>query len=429
MTRAAKVKEIGTLSGLLHAATSLVMAKSAQSNQSPGSKPFADDRAARTIEVDGNTLVFLPDGPERLDQLIGLIDGASQSLRLLYYIYMPDQTGAKVLKAIRKAIDRGVSVSLLVDGFGSADCPADYFSELVKKGARVCRFHPSFGSRYLLRNHQKLALADAESARPRILIGGFNIADDYFGTVAEGAWRDIGLIVEGVAAGRLAAYYDELIDWAMSKNARMRSLRRMIFKYSETSGKLQWQLGGPTAKLSPWGVSTCRDLVHSRDVEMIAAYFAPTFGMLRRIARVGKRGRARVVTAAKSDNFATVAAARFTYNRLLRRGVELFEYVPTKLHSKLVVLDDIVHIGSSNLDIRSLYLNMELMLRVDDGGFAQMMRSYFEGELAQCAAITPPIQKRRATWLNRIRWAISFFLVTSLDYGVTRRANFGLNAD
>ncbi|MGH6659207.1 MAG: phospholipase D-like domain-containing protein [Sphingomicrobium sp.] len=405
------------------------MAKSAKSKQSPGSGSAERDLAARTAKVDGNSLIFLPDGPERLDQLLALIDGARKSLRLLYYIYMPDKTGAKVLSAIQRAIGRGVSVSLLVDGFGSANCPDDYFAELVKQGARVCRFHPSYGRRYLLRNHQKLALADAESASPRVMIGGFNIADDYFGTNAQGAWRDIGLIVEGPAAGRLAAYYDELIDWAMVKNARMWLLRQMIFNYSETSGKLQWQLGGPTAKLSPWGVSTCRDLVHSRDVEMIAAYFAPTFGMLRRIARVGKRGRARVVTAAKSDNFATVAAARFTYNRLLRRGVEVFEYVPTKLHSKLVVLDDIVHIGSSNLDIRSLYINMELMLRVDDGEFAQMMRGYFEGELAHCMAIKPPIQKRRATWLNRIRWAISFFLVTSLDYGVTRGANFGLNAD
>jgi cardiolipin synthase len=106
--------------------------------------------------------------------------------------------------------------------------------------------------------------------------------------------------------------------------------------------------------------------------------------------------------------------------------VELFEYTATKLHTKLVVLDDVVHIGSSNLDIRSLYLNMELMLRVDDRGFAQMMRSYFEGELERCERITPALRKRRATLLNRIRWAVSFFLVTSFDYGVTRRLNFGL---
>ena len=342
---------------------------------------------------------------------------------------MPDQSGERVKAAILGAIDRGVSVSLLIDGFGSSDTPDDYFAELPKRGAQFCRFNPSYGRRYLLRNHQKLALADAESGSPRILVGGFNVADDYFGTIDQGAWRDIGLLVEGPAAARLAAYYDKLIAWARAKNSRMRTLRRMIFDHTETRGALQWQLGGPTAKLSPWGASTCRDLVQSRDVELIAAYFAPTWGLLKRIARVGRRGRARLVTAAKSDNDATIAAARFTYRRLLARGVEIFEYTATKLHTKLVVLDDVVHIGSSNLDIRSLYLNMELMLRVADGEFAQLMRSYFEGELEQCVQITSELHKRRATLLNRIRWAFSFFLVTSLDYGVTRRLNFGLSGD
>jgi cardiolipin synthase len=378
------------------------------------------------MTVDGNRLTILPGGPERLDALIALIDGAKRSLRLLYYMYLSDESGSRVRDSIMAAIDRGVDVALLIDGFGSSDTPDDYFAELPKRGARFCRFNPSYGRRYLLRNHQKLALADAETESPRILVGGFNVADDYFQTVEQGAWRDIGLLVEGPAAARLAPYYDKLIEWALRKNSRMRTLRRMVFDYSEAHGKLQWQLGGPTAKLSPWGVATCRDLTQSRDVEMIAAYFAPTWSLLRRIARVGRRGRARLITAAKSDNTATIAAARFTYRRLLRRGVEIYEYRATKLHTKLVVLDDVVHIGSSNLDIRSLYLNMELMLRVDDGEFAQMMRNYFEGELEQSQQITPELQKRRATLLNRIRWAVSFFLVTSLDYGVTRRANFGL---
>jgi cardiolipin synthase len=162
---------------------------------------------------------------------------------------------------------------------------------------------------------------------------------------------------------------------------------------------------------------------------MIAAYFAPTWGLVKRIARVGHRGRARLITAAKSDNTSTIAAARFTYNRLLKRGVEVYEYVPCKLHTKLVVLDDVVHIGSSNLDIRSLFLNMELMLRVKDPQFAKQMRAYFEGELKHCLAITPQLLKKRATLLNRLRWAVSFFLVTSLDYGVTRRLNFGLTTE
>jgi cardiolipin synthase A/B len=386
------------------------------------------DRASRTVTVDGNALIFLPDGPDRLEALVELIRGAKKSLRLLYYIYEPDRAGGRVRKALLDAIGRGVDVALLVDGFGSYNCPADYFAELAKRGARFCRFHPKFGRRYLLRNHQKLALADAETDGARVIIGGFNIADDYFGSTRKGAWRDIGLTIEGPCARRLAPYFDELFDWATKKGAKIRQLRHLIFKYSETHGPLQWQMGGPTRGLSPWGVSTCRDLVHSCDVEMIAAYFAPTFGMLDRIGRVGKRGRARLIMAAKSDNTATIAAARFTYKRLLKRGVELFEYCPTKLHSKLVVMDDLVHIGSSNLDIRSLYINMELMLRVDDAAFAQLMRGYFEAELANCIDVSKRLQRQRSTLLNRIRWAVSFFLVTSFDYGVTRRLNFGFNA-
>ena len=407
----------------------MAKAKSPKAATKPRARGNAD-RLARTVTVEGNRLTLLPDGPDRLAELLALIDGAKQSLRLLYYIYEPDRSGGLVRAALLRAIARGVDVALLVDGFGASEAPDDYFIELTRAGARFCRFLPRWGRRYLLRNHQKMALADAESGKAaRVMIGGFNIADDYFGTTETGAWRDIGLIVKGPAAARLATYFDRLFDWATVEKSSLRVLRQIIFDFSETKGKLQWQMGGPTAKLSPWGVSTCRDLVHSRDVEMIVAYFAPTDGMLRRIARAGKRGRARLIMAAKSDNAATVGAARYTYDRLLWRGVEVYEYVPTKLHSKLVIVDDIVHIGSSNLDLRSLYLNMELMLRVDDGDFAQLMRTYFEGELSQCVRIEPKVQERRATLLNRIRWAISFFLVTTLDYGVTRRLNFGLEGE
>jgi cardiolipin synthase len=383
----------------------------------------------RPMTVDGNRLTLLPDGPMRLDALVALIDGAEHSLRLLYYMFLNDASGERVKQALLRARSRGVAVSLLIDGFGSSATPDNYFADLSRAGAKFCRFNPSFGRRYLLRNHQKLALADGDTKRSRAIIGGFNIADDYFGEVEAGAWRDIGLIVEGPAAARLAPYFDKLIAWALSRKSRMRTLRRLVRKYNESSGRLQWKFGGPTGRLSPWGVSTCKDLVHSRDVEMIAAYFAPTWGLLKRIARVGRRGRARVITAAKSDNTATIAAARFTYGRLLKRGVEIYEYVPTKLHTKLVVLDNLVHIGSSNLDIRSLYLNMELMLRVDNARFAKRMRNYFEGELRRCVVITPQLQKKRSKLLNRIRWALSFFLVTSFDYGVTRRLNFGLTGD
>lgn len=374
-----------------------------------------------SLLVDGNRLTLLAEGPERLAGLLSLIDGARHSLRLLYYMYRDDRAGELVYAAMERALDRGVQVSLLVDGFG-AYTPDQYFAPLVDKGLTYCRFHPTLGRRYLIRCHQKLALADEQ----RVLIGGFNVEDDYFASPDQPkAWRDLGLLVEGPAAARLGPYYDELINWSLVRGSRIRALNRIIHRYSENHGVLQWTFGGPTRGLSPWARATSRDLLTSRNVEMIAAYFAPTWAMLRRIGRVGQKGRARIITAAKSDNHATIAAARYTYKNLLRRGVEIFEYQPIKLHTKLVVLDDIAHIGSSNFDIRSLYLNLEMMLRVDDPEFAQLLRNYFEQELSQSLPITAELHAQRSSWWTRIVQAISFFLVTSADYSITRRLNLG----
>jgi cardiolipin synthase len=102
----------------------------------------------------------------------------------------------------------------------------------------------------------------------------------------------------------------------------------------------------------------------------------------------------------------------------------MYEYQAAKLHTKLAIVDDIVHIGSSNFDYRSLYINMEIMLRIKDEGFASAMRGYFERELADCRWITPALHKRRANAWRRFKWAVSHFLVNVMDYTVTRRLNF-----
>ena len=89
------------------------------------------------------------------------------------------------------------------------------------------------------------------------MIGGFNVDDDYFGDVDAGGWRDIGLIVEGPAAARLAPYFDELMAWALRKKSRdARRCAALIRHYSETSGPLQWQFGGPMRGVSALGA--CR---------------------------------------------------------------------------------------------------------------------------------------------------------------------------
>jgi cardiolipin synthase len=310
---------------------------------------------------------------------------------------------------------------MLVDDFGSDAADAVFFDALDKSKVDFCQFSPRFGRRYLLRNHQKLALADGR----RVIIGGFNVSDDYFGTHETGAWRDLGLKVEGESVAALAQYFDELFAWSNNPKGKIRDLRHMLNQHSLTAGKLHWLFGGPTRRLSPWAQAVRRDMKRAKRLDLVAAYFAPSPGMLRRIAGIARRGRARVITAARSDNTATIAAARNTYAWLLKRNVEIHEYQPTKLHTKLFVVDDAVHIGSANFDMRSLFLNLEMMLRVEDAGFAAAMRCFVDGEVEDSLPITWEEHRAHRGVLNRIKWAVAYFLVAIADYRISRMLNFG----
>ena len=372
-----------------------------------------------TAEVAGHRLTLLADGPERLEAVLRLIADAKESLRFLYYMFLDDAAGTQVRDALIAAAARGVKVSLLVDSFGST-ANLEFFEPLGKGGVAFCVFSPRWGRRYLLRNHQKLALADGR----RVIIGGFNISDDYFGTVESGAWRDIGLEMEGKRVAALVGYFDELLGWAQSPKGKIRDLRRVLHKHSVSEGPLDWLFGGPTRRLSPWARAVRRDMLKAERLDIVAAYFAPGVGMLRRIAGAARRGRARLITASRSDNTATIDAARNTYWWLLKRKVRIYEYQPTKLHTKLFVVDDVVHIGSANFDMRSLFLNLEMMLRVEDAGFAAAMRRFVDNEITQSRAVTLESHGKDRTLLNRLRWAAGYFVVAVADYSISRRLNF-----
>ncbi|WP_066798858.1 phospholipase D-like domain-containing protein [Sphingomonas soli] len=375
-----------------------------------------------SFTVDGNRLTLITEGPDRMHALLELIKSAKRSLRVLYYIYVADEAGEAVRDALIAAAWRGVEVHLIVDGLGSETAQAKgFFDPLHDAGVDICRFVPRWGRRYLLRNHQKLALADEE----RVIIGGFNIEDSYFGTPDEAAWRDLGLLVEGPAAARLTGYFDALSRWAKRPRASMRKLGKTLRTWSEPEGATRWLLGGPMRRLSPWARVVKRDMDRSSMIDIIAAYFAPSPAMLRRLDKAGKRGQVRLVLPSKLDHGAAIWAARFTYAGLLRKRVQIYEYQPTKLHTKLFVIDDVVHIGSANFDIRSMYLNLELMLRIEDPAFAAHVRAYVEGEIADSERITGDVYKARTGLWTRIKQAGAYFVMAVLDYNVTRRLNFG----
>jgi cardiolipin synthase len=378
------------------------------------------DNPRRPIRADvgGNRLEVIERGHERLRAVLDLIAGATTSLKVLMYMFNADEAGDAVRNALDAAACRGVDVKLLIDGFGSA-APHPFLEMLRRSGGDYCVFNPTYGRRYLVRNHQKIIVADERVA----IIGGANIDETYLTDSGPEHWRDLWLRIEGPEAATASRYCDSLFRWAKRKHSSLRSLRRMTGEFSEWRGPLQWKFSGPLSLRNSWWRSIGRDIRRARELEMIFAYFAPTGAMIRRIGSVGRRGSARLIMAAKSDNTATVAAARHSYGRLLRRDVHIFEYRPAKLHTKLVIVDDVVYIGSSNFDYRSFYLNLEVMLRIHDAGFASAMRAYFDRELQDCRAITPRLYKRRATLLRRVKWALSHFLVNVMDYTFTRRLN------
>ena len=376
-------------------------------------------RASIRAEIAGNRLEVIESGDARLQLLLELIGGATQSIKMLMYMFNPDRVGARVRDALADAAKRGVDVKVLIDGFGSA-APEDFFDSVDRAGGNHCRFNPSYGRRYLMRNHQKLVIIDEATA----IIGGANIDDTYLSDSVEGRWRDLWLRIDGPEVALPSRYFESLFRWSKRKNPSLKYLRRTIREYSEWRGPLQWKFTGPLSLRNSWWRTIGQDIRRGQQLDMIFAYFAPPAAMVRRIGRLGRRGRARIITAAKSDNNATIAAARNSYSRLLRRHVQMYEYQPAKLHTKLAVVDDVVHIGSSNFDYRSLYINMEVMLRIKDAGFAEAMRGYVEREIAQSKWISPELHKRRAGLWRRIKWALSHYLVNIMDYTVTRRLNF-----
>lgn len=389
----------------------------------PGAPAAFRDEDPFTITAQDHSLTFLPAGRDRLARLLELIEGAQRSLRLCFYIFVEDDVGVRVRDALVDAARRGVDTRVIVDGFGAAaDEDSAFFAAFRAAGGHYHVFTPKFGRRYLIRNHQKMVIADEQ----RAMIGGFNIEQSYFDLPEVNGWRDLGIALEGPAVSELVRWYSALEGWLADRRQQLLAIRRQVRAWDGGSGPVRLLIGGPTEGLSGWARTIGQDLRAGSRLDMVMAYFSPSAGLLRRIARIGRTGEARLVLAGKSDNAATLGATRSLYTYLLKRKVRIWEFAPCKLHTKLIVIDDVTYIGSANFDMRSLFLNLELMLRIEDRALAERMRDFVSGHLPYSQEILPPDHRRRATLWNRVRWGLSWFLVTVVDYTVSRRLNLGL---
>ena len=360
------------------------------------------------------SLQWLCTGQEIFPAMLAALGTARQSIQLETYIYADGKLGRQFLEALRAAAQRGVRVRVLVDAAGSWFLPNDFFQPLIAAGAEVRRFNPLHLWRFGVRDHRKLLVCDAST----IFIGGFNVADEYDGDGVMCGWCDLGVRLENPAlAGELADSFAEL--FALADFHRKPLLRLLAFKRrrnSQRSPTGELLLTRPGRGASPFQTALAHDLARARDVRIVSAYFLPTRRVRRDLLRVARRGgRVQLLLAGQSDVLVSQLAARSLYTRLLKAGVEIYEYQPQILHAKLVLADGITYVGSSNLDIRSLNLNYELMLRFADKTTAAEAREIFERALEHSRRIElQPWRETQGFWQQwKNRWA--HFLLARID--------------
>jgi len=375
------------------------------------------------FNVAGNIISPVSKAEARLSALLDTIAGAQDTVCMFAYMFTDDSSGNEVAEALKDAVKRGVSVKLMIDDFGSGDTKPVFFESISHAGVDFRRFSSRWNLSYFVRNHQKILIADGK----RAVIGGFNVSDAYFGRSAVHDWEDFGVIIEGDAVARLYEYYQDLFDLDQGDGVSFRKLRKLIRDWHNRTGAVSWQIGGPTNRISPWARRLKRDLERADRIDLVSAYFFPTQSIVRRISKITRKDNGgRLILAGQTDNLATIAAARSLYRYLLKRGARIFEFTPRPLHMKLLVIDDVSYIGSSNLDVRSLFINMEIMLRVDDTDFADYLRAKIADMAEQSEEQTLELHRSRSGLFGRIKNGLAFLLVNSVDYTVGRRIKFGL---
>lgn len=379
------------------------------------------DAESFEIASAGHRFQFYPGGLDRLAALIEVIDSAQTSLKIFFYMFQPDHSGTVVRGALIRAAQRGVDLHLVIDAFGS-DAPEGFFAPIVRAGGRFSLFSPRWNVRYLIRNHQKFVIADDA----RVMTGGFNVSDHYFATPQENGWCDLGVCIEGPVVDSFVQWFGELSGWLAGGSSQFFAIRRLIRDWNGGEGPVQLLLGGPSRITSAWARTVKRDISRGNRLDLAMAYFSPPRSMRRLIRKLARRGAARLVMAGKSDNTTTIGASRALYGGLLRAGVHIAEFEPCKLHLKLLVIDDVTYFGSANMDMRSIRLNLELMVRVEDAELADRMREMIDHLEASSMPVTREWYRSKSTVLSRIRWRMAWFMVSVLDYTVARRLNLGL---
>ncbi len=347
----------------------------------------------------GNSLKLLASGPQAFDSIFDVLRQARRFICLEFYIVRSDETGQILSDFLCERATAGVRVWFKYDHFGSLTTPEAYWERLRRAGVEVrasrpFRFSSPFG--YTRRNHRKLIVIDGIVS----FTGGLNIGDEYRGLLhRKSPWRDTGIVMSGPISSRLLDGFrkswmkaggDPLpVETAPEKrkpepgsavvpiftsSARERRRMRRLFYYSIRSA--------------------------ARSICLTTAYFTPSMRLVEALEEAVRRGvEVRLLLPGESDFRAPFHAGRHFFDRLLQRGVRIFEYQGQILHAKTAVFDGIWSvIGSANLDFRSLRRNDEGNVGVLDEDIGRQMLEIFEADLAHSR------ETRLEEWRKRPAW-------------------------
>ena len=294
------------------------------------------------------------------------IKKAKSEINLETYIWRDDEVGKEFLQLLVEAAKRGVVVRVLIDELGSFWLKESYFLPLVEAGGQFswCHTLSPLRNRYSfnLRNHRKLQIIDGESA----FVGGMNFGREYLGRdPTYGEWADVQVRVEGTVIEVLQQIFAE--DWFFATGKVDVQDKLGAKRKLEEKTLVQVLRGGPDEWDQPMLRVNLALVESACDRLWIAAgYFVPGDIMQPALQVAVSRGvDVRILISQKSEHPFLVKAGRSYYESLLRQGIRIFEYSKGVEHSKYIIIDnDWVSVGSSNLDERSMRLNFELSLFV-----------------------------------------------------------------
>jgi cardiolipin synthase len=310
-------------------------------------------------------------GAEARAAALDVIDSARQTLDICTFILARDGLGDEIAAALRAKAEAGVRVRLLIDGIGAWLGGKLDVARLRRSGVEVVKFVPPFRSilrgRANLRNHRKMVVADAA----RLWCGGRNFAAEYFHE-----WHDLSFDLRGELVVRACEQFEK--DWAYAT-------RSDAVERCEPVPQPIARADAPLAQLVPSGPEQVDDTVQAlllsgcfmarRRILAVTPYFIPDATLLAR------RGVTVDIVLPQRSNHRLADVARHRPLRELAAAGARVWFVPSMLHAKAVVIDDQLALaGSANLDLRSLFLNYELMIAFYEPADVQRFATWIEHE-------------------------------------------------